>query len=237
MRVLLTDKHCASFKPLPGQRQTDYFDSKVSGLALRVGKSKTWTFHFTRNGKRGRATLGSYPTVSLGAARGLALEARGNVEEGKVPKPARCTLKEVAELYLAREGHLRSIDQRRDIFERLIYATLGDRPIDEIRRGEVMKLLDDIQDGSGPRMADYTLAVLRRLFTWRAIRDESFRSPIVRGMARTKPTERARKRSAGCVVSMTGLFTGLGKATCIHLPRSFAASAPRRSPSSQSPLS
>jgi integrase len=44
-------------------------------------------------------------------------------------------------------------------------------------------------------MADYTLAVLRRLFTWHSVREENFRSPIVRGMARTKPKERARQRT------------------------------------------
>jgi integrase len=34
-----------------------------------------------------------------------------------------------------------------------------------------------------------------RLFTWHSLRDENFRSPIVRGMARTKPKERARQRT------------------------------------------
>lgn len=43
-------------------------------------------------------------------------------------------------------------------------------------------------------MADQTLAVLRRLFNWHASRSDDFRTPIVRGMARTKPKERARSR-------------------------------------------
>jgi integrase len=191
-RVKLTDRFCAGAKATV---QTDYFDADTKGLALRVSaKSKTWTFHFTRNDKRGRVTLGSYPSTSLAAARGLAIEARGNLEAGKDPKPSRDTLKDIGERYLGREGHLRSISQRRDILERLVYPTLGLRPIDEIRRGDVVRLLDDIEEGSGPVMADYTLAVLRRLFTWHSLRDENFRSPIVRGMARSKPKERARQR-------------------------------------------
>ena len=46
----------------------------------------------------------------------------------------------------------------------------------------------------GPVMADRTLAAIRKLFNWHAVRDESFRSPIVKGMSRTKPKERARER-------------------------------------------
>ncbi len=43
-------------------------------------------------------------------------------------------------------------------------------------------------------MAQYTLAVLRRLFSWHAGRSDDFRSPIVRGMARVKPSEQRRQR-------------------------------------------
>jgi integrase len=38
------------------------------------------------------------------------------------------------------------------------------------------------------------LAVLRRIFTWQAARDDDFRNPIIRGMSRTKPKARARAR-------------------------------------------
>ncbi|MEJ0070037.1 MAG: tyrosine-type recombinase/integrase [Pseudomonadota bacterium] len=44
-------------------------------------------------------------------------------------------------------------------------------------------------------MADRTLAHLRKALTWYAARDDEFNTPIVRGMARTKPKERARKRT------------------------------------------
>jgi integrase len=43
-------------------------------------------------------------------------------------------------------------------------------------------------------MADMTLAYVRKVMNWHASRSDDFRSPIVRGMARTKPKERARKR-------------------------------------------
>ena len=41
-------------------------------------------------------------------------------------------------------------------------------------------------------MADRTLAHLRKAFHWHAVRDRQFSTPIIKGMARTKPKERAR---------------------------------------------
>jgi len=76
----------------------------------------------------------------------------------------------------------------------LVYPRLGDRPINEIRRSDLIRLLDTIEDDNGPVMADQTLANLRRVFNWYASRSDEFASPIVRGMARTKPKERARER-------------------------------------------
>src|SRR4029079_17559406 len=59
---------------------------------------------------------------------------------------------------------------------------------------EIVNLLDTIEDERGPVMADRVLATLRRLFSWQAGLSDDFNSPIVRGMARTKPKERARQR-------------------------------------------
>jgi integrase len=199
MRLLLTDRFCERAKPAQGQTQTDYFDEQVSGLALRVADGhKAWTFHFTSpgNGKRARLTFGSYPATSLGAARTRATEAKALVEEGKDPRSAEAeTLQGICEEYLRREGkRLRSLDWRRGVLERHVYPTLGQRPIAEIQRSEIVRLLDKIEDRSGATMADRTLAVIRKIMNWHASRSDDFRSPIVKGMARTKPSELARER-------------------------------------------
>jgi integrase len=84
--------------------------------------------------------------------------------------------------------------QQRAVLERLVYPSLGSRQIDDIRRSDVARLLDRIADENGPRMADTTLAFIRRIMNWHASRSDDFRSPIVRGMARTKPSQRRRQR-------------------------------------------
>jgi integrase len=200
MRLLLTDRFCERAKPAQGQTQTDYFDEQVSGLALRVADShKAWTFHFTSpgNGKRARLTFGSYPATTLGAARTRATEAKALVEEGKDPRATEAdTFQGICEEYLRREGkRLRSLDWRKGVLDRHVYPTLGSRPIAEIQRSEIVRLLDKIEDRSGATMADRTLAVVRKIMNWHASRSDDFRSPIVKGMARTKPSELARERA------------------------------------------
>jgi hypothetical protein len=195
MRVQLTDRFCDRAKAAEGQIQTDYFDAKVPGLGLRVGhRGKSWTLLYLQGGKRKRLTFGPYPAISLAEARRKALEAKATIAEGHAPSASKGdTLRAVCEEYLGRTQQ-RSRDYYADTLARLAYPTLGDRPIGDIRRSEIVRLLDRIEDENGPVMADMVLAMVRRVMNWHASRSDEFRSPIVRGMARTKPHERARKR-------------------------------------------
>jgi integrase len=100
---------------------------------------------------------------------------------------------------------LRSGPGRHATLTRSIFPRLGHRPIGEIKKSEIVRLLDKIEVGElkdcygepikgGPVAADRALALIRIVMNWQAARDDDFRSAIVRGMARTKPKKRARKR-------------------------------------------
>jgi integrase len=194
----LTDRFCVGAKARDDEPQTDYFDTRVSGLALRVSAwgRKTWTLHYTLSAKRRRLTLGAYPSMSLWAARTRADETKAAIAEGRNPQAiANETLKDICELYLAREGDkLRNLKWRKGVLDRHVYSALGARPIAEIRRSEIVRLLDHIEEKSGPSMATQTLALIRKVMNWHATRSDDFLSPIVRGMARTNRSERARDR-------------------------------------------
>jgi integrase len=196
MRVQLTDRFCERAKAREGQAQTDYFDETVSGLALRVGERiKSWTLHYSRDGKRKRLTMGTYPATSLGAARRKAIEAKTEIAAGRSPTTGTDTLKAICGEWLTRAAPSRSKDWYEKLLSRLVYPVLGQRPIGDIKRSEIVRVLDQIEDENGPVMADMTLATVRRVMNWHASRSDEFRTPIVRGMARTKPKERARKRT------------------------------------------
>jgi integrase len=105
------------------------------------------------------------------------------------------TLKVIGEEYIKRDcKSLRSVGWREQVLKRLVYPELGAKQIGDIKRSDIVRLLDKIEDENGATMADRTLAVVRMVMNWHASRSDDFRSPIVRGMGRVNPKERARTR-------------------------------------------
>jgi integrase len=203
MRRKLSPAFVASAKAESGAERSIYWDDDLPGFGLQVTASghKSFVCQY-RAGKQSRR-LAIKATLKLGEARKEARAILGRVAKGHDPLAERRkeqgeasnTLRAVADSYFAREGKkLRTVRDRQATLARLVYPKLGARQIGDIKRSEIVRLLDHIEDDRGPVMADRTLAYLRRVFTWHAGRSDDFRSPIVRGMARTKPTERAGDR-------------------------------------------
>jgi integrase len=125
-------------------------------------------------------------------------------QQGEQPKAKTvgAVFDQFVERYVKKEAKLRSAAQIEDTLDRLAKPRIGKLGIYEIRRSHVVDMLDEIADGEGgeggdqggPVMADRTLAHVRKAFNWYATRDDDFTPPIVRGMARTKPKDRKRKR-------------------------------------------
>ena len=208
---VLTQRRLETIKP--GERREEYPDELVRGLRFVVqpqpSDARSWIVRSRVHGKTFNMRLGDWPTLPLAEARelgrGAILAAKAGRDPREERKAARAkaeaasapagTLRAVCELFLAREGkQLRTGAQRRRELERLVYPKLGGRQIGDIRRGEVISLLDEVEDQAGTRTADLVLAYLRKVMNWHEIRTETFRSPIVRGMARGRPKETARTR-------------------------------------------
>jgi integrase len=202
--VKLTPSFVATAKAKAGAERTIYWDPTLAGFGLVVMASGARSFVVQyRAGRRSRR-MAIKNVLTLDKARKQAKKLLGDVARGgdplaerrKIEASAENTLKSIADEYFKREGaRLRTVDERRRTFEKLIYPKFGSRQIASIARSEIVRLLDKIEDENGPVMADHALAYLRRLFTWHAGRSDDFRSPIVRGMARTKPGQRRRQRT------------------------------------------
>jgi integrase len=205
----------------PGKDRTTFWDEGMPGFGLRVTKEGHRSYVVQYRAGAGRTgtdrRMAIKGVLKLDDARREAKAILGKVAKGEDPLQERRdeaakatgTLKAVCEDYLKREGgmvrhddgtvtfsgKLRSAPQRLAVFERVIYPDkIASRQIDEIKRSEIVKLLDKIEDERGPQAAHQALAFLSKLFSWYAARNDDFRSPIVRGMGRVKPRERAGKR-------------------------------------------
>jgi integrase len=106
------------------------------------------------------------------------------------------TLKAICEEYIKHDGKsLRSVGWREQVLKRLVYPELGAKQIGDIKRLDIVRLLEKIEDENGVTMAHQTLAVVRKVMNWHVSRSDDFRSPIVRGMDRVKQKDRARERT------------------------------------------
>jgi integrase len=178
-----------------------------NGLYVIVQPSgqKSFAVRFRVNGKPRKLTLPK--GLSLAEARAEAAATMLKVHRGADPVAAKReaktaqqaaaaeTFRAVSDSYMRREGSkLRSAHWQRQLLARLVYPAIGDLPIATIKRKAVIALLNGIEENRGPVMAHSTLAVIRRIMNWHAIQDDDYTSPIVRGMGRIKPLERARSR-------------------------------------------
>jgi integrase len=200
----LTVRQIETLKPAPQGKRVLVWDATVPGLAVRVTDKGQRTFvlvaRYPGSDNPSPRALGNVGALSLADAREKAQAWHKQIATGADPAvlaeaKAANTFRAIAIDYIAREGRkLRSADWREKVLERLVYPVIGSRPIAEIRRSEIVKLLDKIADERGDTMADRTLALVRKIMNWHATRSDDFRSPIVKGMARTKPKEHARER-------------------------------------------
>jgi integrase len=195
--IPLTDRFCASAKSTSGQ--IDYHDATVPGLALRVSEHgrRTWCLHFRspRDGKRARATIGTYPATSLAAARGKALEARQHVEAGNDPRlmlagqaTAGMTVAALVAIYLAdpERAALRSKAEIERRFRRNILPIIGEIKLAELRRRDVRNIVDGMLRRGVKVEATLTFNDVRALIRW-AVRYEYLESNPLDGMVKPAP--------------------------------------------------
>jgi integrase len=105
------------------------------------------------------------------------------------------TLRAVVEEYFKREGRKHRTERyKRATLERLVLPKFGARQIEDIKKSDIVKLLDRVEDRQGRFMADKTLGILGAVLSWHEKRSDDYVRPIMRGMMRTELDERTRAR-------------------------------------------
>ncbi len=198
--VRITKRFVDGLKPDPAHEF--YWDTDPRGFGVRVQPSGVKSYVVKYRAGKGRSapvrriTLGAVGQLTPEEARTKARKTLGAVAHGADPAKRGDTFQSIAEEYFKREcamkldkdgrasfegGKLRSANQSRAMLKRLVYPKLGNAPMDRIRRSDIVRLLDAIDENNGPSMADYVLAVIRRIMSWHASRSDDYYSPIVAG--------------------------------------------------------
>ena len=192
-------------------------DTKVDGFIARKLPSGKVSYGYRYRGpnrKQWWLSLGVHGQsgVTAETARGQAKVLQGRVAAGKDPgadkqaerdkaekakQADKNTVNAVLDLFIARhvEKNLRSASTVKRCLEVYVRPRIGSKSIYDLKRKDVVEMLDAIEDADKAPTADRVLAYVRKAFNWYAARDDEFLPPIVRGMARTKPADRARVRA------------------------------------------
>lgn len=135
----------------------------VSGLYLQViGGSRVWVYRYVHHGSRRRMGLGSYPAVSLAAARDAARAAMVLRDGGNDPLQARAAAREAARQEAAQQmrfdtaadlfikehettwRNLKHVQQWRNTLETYAFPVLGAMNVGEIEQSHVLRVLAPI---------------------------------------------------------------------------------------------
>ena len=188
-----------------GRNPTFHWDAKLAGFALAVAPTgrKTFVVQYRAHHASRRMTIGRADVLTVNVARERARELLARVALGGDPladrrkkeQAGKNTFRAVAEEYLQREGkRLRTTKERRANLVRMVYPQFGSWQITDIRRTDIVRLLNKVEDERGASAADHALAIVRRVLNWFATISDDYRSPVVPGMARTKPEDKERSR-------------------------------------------
>lgn len=197
MRKTLTAKTIEALKP--STKRYDVHDVLCPGLCVRVGKqAKIFTVKYRCGLKQRRLRLGVHPRISLAQAREKALEALRHVDEGIDPAARRRQLgtrvETVCEDFIRQHARPRnrSWKEAERILQRELVAAHGQRDIREIKRGDILELMDAAIERGSTYQANRILAHVRRFLNWSLERGIIDATPIAGLKSPTREQSRDR---------------------------------------------
>lgn len=162
------------------RRETDYKIYDGGGLCLQIyakeGRRKIWLFDYSFQNKRKSISFGTYPQVSLAEARKLRNQAKEKIAQGVNPSEERKekkaaqnpTFKDVAEKWLLLHKDKitnNTYVRKKGWLTNHIYPLFGHKDFVEIKRIDIMNLLQTLQSNGIAETADRISNMLNNI--WR----------------------------------------------------------------------
>jgi len=198
MREALTDKKLESLKP-KAQRY-EVHDLYCPGLSVRVTPEgrKTFNIKYRYGTNQKRMSLGIYPRLTLAKAREKAIDALRHVDEGTDPAKRRrqpgYRVHTIVEDFIRQHSKVRNRKwmENERILNREFVAVFGERDIRDIKRPDVLEIMDAAVERGAHYQANRILSNVRKLFNWCVERGIIDISPINGLKAPTKEVSRDR---------------------------------------------
>ncbi len=197
----------------PELKRYEVWETNGKGFGLRVSPAgrKSWIFIYRYDGVPRRMTLGTYPEMSLATAHETLARSRGVINKGGDPgieklhkksaNRAAFTVKDLVEEYLEKWAKVRKKERSWKEDQRMLYKDLvpayGRRKAKDIKRRDIIVLLDQLVERGATVGANRTLAVIRRMFNFAVERSILDASPCVQIPAPAKENRRDRVLSEG----------------------------------------
>ncbi|MBI6628281.1 tyrosine-type recombinase/integrase [Pontibaca salina] len=194
----LTDRGVAAIKPTDERQQIA--DDNCKGLSLIVHRTgrKTWSIRYRVGAVHRRFTLGEYPVMGLAEARDRAREAMADAQAGLDPQGEKERAKAdtvaavVDEFNRFHLSKLKSGKNALGFLNRSIVKEWGHRPVVDITKRDVSRLLLNIVASGREVTANRTFAHVRKFFNWCAEHGYLENAPTDRMKMPTKEESRDR---------------------------------------------
>ncbi len=183
----LTDTKIKSSKA----KDKDYKLSDSRGLYLLITKSggKHWKLKYLFDNKEQKLSLGKYPDITLIQARALREKHNSDIANGINPSEVKKenkklkqreeikqenTLNKISdEFFIQIEGSVtpKYLTKLKSYYINHIKASLGAKPIKEVQRADILKIIDTMQDTGIIESTKKTLNLLERIYKFAVARE------------------------------------------------------------------
>ena len=217
----LTDAKVRSLKAKTNRYEV--WETGRSGFGLRVSASsyKSWFYFYRFEGKNRRMTLGVYPEMTLEKAHSAHAKAREQLIKGIDPNVLLIqsniehrgspTVSQMVKEYVEKWAIPRKRTWKEDarMLSKDVIPQFGKRKAKDIKRRDIVLLMDGIVDRGSPITANRTLRVIKKMFSFAVKRGMLDASPCMEIDPPAKENQRERVLNED---EIKMFWLGLGKA-------------------------